>query len=105
MIALNSDPATDAGLSSLDYAWFFNGYGQAGIYESGTEVVAATLGYNTNGNDNFSVEFTGTQILYKKNGSTQRTVARSVGSALYMDSSFNSSSGNVKIVDLTFSGT
>jgi hypothetical protein len=106
MIGLNSDPATNASYASIDYAWFFNGYGQVGVYENGTEVVpATTIGYDTAGNDNFTVEFTGSQILYKKNGSTQRTVSRSVGSALFMDSSFNSSSGNVKIIDLKFGGT
>lgn len=105
MFGLNSDPTTDASYSSLDYAWFFNGYGQVGIYESNVNVVAASLGYNTDGNDNFSVEFNGSNVLYKKNGSTQRTVARSVGSALYLDSSFNSSSGNIKLIDLKFGGT
>jgi hypothetical protein len=106
MLGLNSDPTTDSNYTSLDYAWYFNGSGQVGIWESNTQVVApSSIGYNTSGNDNFSIEFNGTSVLYKKNGSTQRTVARGVGSALFLDTAFNSSSGAVKFIDLRFGGT
>ena len=104
MFGLNSDPTTDSSYTSLDYAWYFNGYGNVGIWESNTQVVAPTsIGYQDY--DNFSIEFDGTNVIYKKNGAAQRTVARSVGSALYLDTAFNSSSGAVKFVDLRFGGT
>ena len=105
MLGLNTDPTTDASYTSLDYAWFFNGSGQAGIWESNSQVVAPSIGYNTAGNDQFSIEYDGTNVVYKKNGSAQRTVARSVGSALYLDTAFNSTSGANKFVDLRFGGT
>ena len=105
MLGLNADPTTDASYTSLDYAWFFNGSGQAGIWESNVQVVAPSLGYNTSGNDQFSIEFDGTNVYYKKNGAIQRTTARSVGSALYLDTAFNSSSGANKFIDLRFGGT
>jgi hypothetical protein len=104
MFGLNSDPTTDSSYTSLDYAWYFNGYGNVGIWESNTQVVAPTsIGYQDY--DNFSIEFDGTNVIYKKNGAAQRTVARSVGSALYLDSAFNCSSGAVKFIDLRFGGT
>jgi hypothetical protein len=105
MLGLNADPTTDASYTSLDYAWFFNGSGQAGIWESNVQVVAPSLVYNTSGNDQFSIEFDGTNVYYKKNGAIQRTTARSVGSALYLDTAFNSSSGANKFIDLRFGGT
>jgi hypothetical protein len=105
MLGLNTDPTTDASYTSLDYAWFFNGSGQAGIWESNVQVVAPSIGYDTSGNDKFSVEFDGLNIVYRKNGTAQRTIARSVGAQLYLDTAFNSTSGAIKIIDLRFGGT
>ena len=103
MLSLNSDPTTDASYTSLDYAWFFAGFGSAGIWENNVQVVAPSIVYAEY--DKFSVEYDGTNVLYKKNGATQRTVARSVGSALYLDTAFNNNGGAIKIIDLRFGGT
>ena len=103
MFALNTDPTTDPSYTSLDYAWFFAGFGSAGIWENNVQVVSPSIVYAEY--DKFSIEYDGTNVVYKKNGTAVRTVARSVGSALYLDSAFNSTSGANKFVDLRFGGT
>ena len=103
MLGLNTDPVTDASYTSLDYAWFFAGFGSAGIWENGVQVVAPNTVYAEY--DKFSVEFDGLQIVYRKNGTAVRTVAKAVGSPLHLDTAFNSSSGAIKIIDLRFGGT
>jgi hypothetical protein len=87
MLSLNSDPATDANYPSLDYAWFFNGYGQTAIWESGSQVATPAGGYGS-GNV-FKIDYDGTNVIYSRDGVAQRTVARSVSGLLYLDSSFN----------------
>jgi hypothetical protein len=103
MLSLNTDPTTDASYTSLDYAWFFAGFGSAGIWENNVQVVAPSIVYAEF--DKFSVEFDGLNIVYRKNGTAVRTVARAVGSALHLDTAFNNNSGAIKIIDLRFGGT
>ena len=87
MIALNSDPTLDSSYTSLDYAWFFNGYGQTAIWESNAQVATPAGGYGA-GNV-FKIDYDGTNVIYSRDGVAQRTVARSVSGLLYLDSSFN----------------
>jgi len=87
MIALNSDPTTNASYTSLDYAWFFNGYGQTAIWESNAQVATPAGGYGS-GNV-FKIDYDGTNVIYSRDGVTLRTVARGVSGLLYLDSSFN----------------
>lgn len=96
MLALNSDPTTNSNYTSLDYAWFFNGFGQTSIWESNVDTGIANT-YSAA--DVFTVEYDGSNVVYKKNGTAVRTVARSVGAALYLDTSYN----NVcQMIDLKF---
>ena len=87
MIALNSDPTLDSSYTSLDYAWFFNGYGATAIWESGSQVATPAGGYGS-GNV-FKIDYDGTNVIYSRDGVALRTVARGLGASLYLDSSFN----------------
>jgi collagen type VII alpha len=85
---LNSDPTTDASYTSLDYAFFCNA-GTWSIWESGSQVVTgSTYAYS----DSFFITYDGSNVRYYTtiSGTTtlQRTVARAIGSPLYLDSSF-----------------
>jgi hypothetical protein len=84
MFGLNSDPATDGGYSTIDYAFYLSN-GSLNIYESGSYVTGCGT-YTTS--TVLTVTYDGVNIRYLKDGVVQRTVARAVGAALYFDSSF-----------------
>jgi hypothetical protein len=65
--------------AGISYAWYFN-VGTLQIYESGTQI--ASYGTYTTSTV-VSITFDGTNIIYWKDGVSQRTVARSVGVPLY----------------------
>ncbi|MEK3822088.1 phage tail spike protein [Cytobacillus sp. FSL W8-0315] len=101
MIGLNSDPATDASYTSLDFAFYLRSAGTFSFYESGTSRGTATpfaVG------DVFSVVYDNTEVRYYHNGNLVRTVATSSGRTLSVDSSFGTvSSMSPHIYDLYFS--
>jgi hypothetical protein len=86
MFGLNSDPTTNANYSTLDYAIYFTGGGNIEIYESNVEI--STHGtYATT--DIFSIVYDGTHIIYYKNNTILRRVARAISTTkLYFDTSF-----------------
>jgi hypothetical protein len=63
----------------ISYAWYFN-VGTLQIYESGSPVTSHGA-YTTS--TVVSITFDGTNIIYWKDGVSQRTVARAVGGPLY----------------------
>jgi hypothetical protein len=65
--------------SGITYAWYFAS-GTLYIYESGTQI--ASYGTYTTSTV-LSITFDGTNIIYWKDGASQRTVARAVGGPLY----------------------
>ena len=83
MFGLNSDPTTDASFGSLDYAIYLAN-GSIQIYESNNSVYTGGS-YTTN--DVFYITYDGITVRYYQNGTLLRSVARSIGSALYLDSS------------------
>ena len=85
MWGLNTDPTTDASYASLDFAWYFEGGGGLRIYENGGDL--GSFGTHTTSTVCY-ITYDGLNIRYWKDGVVQRTVARSIGSALYFDSSF-----------------
>lgn len=97
MIALNSDPSTDAGFSTLDYALNLGGAGTLAIYEAGSSV--GSFGAYAVG-DVFAIIYNGETVTYYRNGSVLRSVAAPAGMLLYLDSSFNHVGGSVS--NLTF---
>ncbi|MED1940816.1 phage tail spike protein [Cytobacillus firmus] len=101
MIGLNSDPATDASYTSIDFAFYLRSAGTFSFYESGTSRGTATpfaVG------DVFSVVYDNTEVSYYHNGNLVRTVAAPSGRTLSVDSSFGTvSSKSPHIYDLYFS--
>jgi hypothetical protein len=84
MLALNSDPASDASFAGLDFAIYCN-LGQMEIYESNT---GYTVGTCTDG-DQFMITYDGVVVRYYKNGDVLRERAIGAGFRFYLDSSFN----------------
>ena len=94
MVGLNTDPTANASYETLDYAIYLAG-NVVYIYESGT---GYNMGMNYTLTDVFSVTYDGSNIKYYKNGTVLRTVAVTITSPLYLDSSFaNISSGVSKV--------
>lgn len=96
MTGLNTDPASNANYSSIDYALYTRGDGIVEIYESSTSI--ATYGSYA-ANDEFKIEYSGNYIRYYKNGILLRDVYRTVSGKLYIDSSFWSG-GNIYAVEI-----
>jgi hypothetical protein len=87
MMGLNTDPATNADHATIDYAWYAD-FGTAAIYENGTPIgifSAYTL------STVFQIIYDGVNVRYFLDGVVQRTVARALGSNLYLDSSIYTS--------------
>ncbi|MBY0157266.1 phage tail protein [Cytobacillus firmus] len=101
MIGLNSDPATDASYTSIDFAFYLRSAGTFSFYESGTSRgTAAPFAVG----DVFSVVYDNTEVRYYHNGNLVRTVAAPSGRTLSVDSSFGTaSSKSPHIYDLYFS--
>jgi hypothetical protein len=96
IFGLNSDPAADASFASTDYAWYILGDGpgtdyQCEIRENGIYVSA----HGSHIGSTFTITYDGANIRYFKGGSLIRTVARAIGSALYLDSSFSNVGGGL----------
>lgn len=99
MVGLNTDPASDADVGSLDYAWYLSGSGNLQIYESGT--LAANYGSGQyDGNTIFSITYDGKVVRYQRNGAVLREVLKA-DQTFYMDSSF--AYPNDSIRNLSFS--
>lgn len=100
MVGLNTDPITDANFSSIDYAWYCSSVGNIDIYESGISKIGLTNTYTVN--DTFSITYDGYFVRYFKNGVLIRSVARNLGSPLYLDSSFHANKANAQISNISF---
>lgn len=95
MVALNSDPLTNAGHWSLDYAWYLNASGTVLIFENGTNI--GSFGAYTTATV-FSISYDGVNVSYIKDGVVVHTVAAASGIALFLDSSFHGMGGAVSDV-------
>lgn len=84
VLALNSDPTTDAGYAGLDYAIYLRADAVLEIYESGTS--AGTFGAYASG-DVIEIVYTGPVVTYKRNGTALRTIAVALSLSLSLDSS------------------
>ena len=87
MFGLNSDPTTNASFLSLDYAFYVDRVGnRLDIYESGSLISFSAL--VDAASPVLVITYDGTNVTYLKDGVVLRTVARGVGAALYLDSSY-----------------
>lgn len=96
LVGLNTDPATDAGYTGIDYAVHFSSSGSATVYESGAS--SSTMSYTAGAR--CRIVYDEISIKYFVNGTLLRQVAAPPGLALSMDSTFNEQ--GARIEDLTF---
>ena len=83
-VGLNTDPATNASFTSIDYAWYINPSGVTKIFENGADTV--TAGTYVIG-DVFTITYDGAYIRYYKNAVLARSVAVVITLDLHVDSS------------------
>jgi hypothetical protein len=104
MFGLNSDPTANADYSSLDYAIYFTGGGDIQIYESNVNI-GIYGAYATT--DILSIVYDGTHIIYYKNNTILRRVARAISTTkLYFDTSFYTPNSSITGVSYgTFENT
>lgn len=98
MMGLNTDPATDASYTSIDYAFYLSN-GTLYIYENGTNV--GNFGTYSAG-DTFQIIYDGVTVKYYHNGALDRTVAASSNKRLFVDSTFHTVTSSNIITDLFF---
>mgnify|MGYP003970431863 CR=1 FL=1 len=96
MIGLDEDPDAGSTYLIIDYCFYCINTGNFGCYESGSY---AFLGTYVAG-DLLELVYTGTQIIYYKNGVSLRTVSVDITNPLYMDSSFYDPGGAISNVKL-----
>ena len=98
MVGLNSDPDTDAGYASIDYALYLEA-GNLRVFGSGTSLVSS-IGSYVQG-DRLGVSYDGHgNVSFLKNGQVLYTLAATPARALYVDSSFYQAGSSV--AGLTF---
>jgi hypothetical protein len=97
MFGLNSDPATDASFTSIDYAMYAGADGSLYAYES--NVSKGVIGSYVAG-DVLAVTYDGSNVRYMKGGTILRTVSATIAAPLFFDSSFYSL--NAQLTSLRF---
>jgi hypothetical protein len=85
MIGLADDPSATPHYSGIDFAWYAAG-GTWYIYENGVDNIGAVQSLFAG--DTIAITHDGSHVRYYLNNVLKRTVARGVGSALHLDSSF-----------------
>ncbi|CAM1363083.1 hypothetical protein [Tenacibaculum xiamenense] len=99
MIALNSDPTSNASYTSLDYAiylaptWVY-------VYENGS-YRGRFVTYVSGDQFEINVACSGT-VTYKKNGTVFYTSTISASSTMYLDSSFYNTNSTVSNISITY---
>lgn len=101
MFGLNSDPATDANYTSLDYNFYMEGDGTFSIWESGVSVLNVATDTYTIG-DTFTIVYDNATVKYYHNGLLKRTVNASSGKTFFLDSSFYHTKSSYQVYDIFF---
>lgn len=95
-IGLNTDPATDAGFSGVDFGWYVGASGQYQVYESGSQKTAGT-GYVLG--TPLTIEYDGVAVRYWYGNTLERQVAAPPGLQLYVDGSLNTAGAKITGID------
>lgn len=98
---LNTDPATDANFTSIDFAWYYFGDGHCFVYESG--VFVADMGTYTTSTV-LAIVHNGPEILYYKDGALVRTVTGQAGKRFFLDTCIASTNSGLQDVAFGPSG-
>ena len=96
MFGLSENPTATLSYTALNFAFYMTSGGNLRIYELGTQV--AVIG-SYSASDTLRITYDGTTVRYYQNSSLVRSVARPVGAALYMSSSFYTPGGIVQAID------
>ena len=96
MMGLSENPTSTTSFTALNYALSVTATGTLQIYELGTLI--QTIGFYTT-TDVLKITYDGTTIRYFQNTTLLRSVARSVGAALYLSSSFFTPGGQLRDID------
>lgn len=89
VFGLNTDPLTDQSFTSIDFAWYLEGFPNSmtlAIYESGVVQLSGIAPLVVG--DVLAVYYDGANVRYTLNGVVKRTVATTSGQTFYFDSSF-----------------
>ena len=100
MIGLNSDPATNASYTTLDYAIYLHSNNNVYIYEHGASKGRYAT-YLPGDNFEVNVDCTG-RVSYLKNGSEIYNSATQATGDLYLDSSFHQTNSGISNISMTF---
>ena len=95
MMGLNSDPATDANYTSLDYTFQTTATGFVTVYEGG--VLQASVG-SYDATTVFTIIYDGVNVTYYVDGVEVWQTARAIGAALYLDSAFLQAGGTATAI-------
>lgn len=103
MIGLNTDPATNASYTSIDYAIYLTTSGTVLIYENGSSRGTFSSSYAVG--DTFAVHYDGVTVRYYHNGTLLREVEAGYNLTMYVDSSFASTKSTYQLYDIFFAPT
>lgn len=100
MVGLNSDPTANASYTSIDYAVYLAGNTWIYVYENGTNR-GNKVTYVQGDQIEVNVACDGT-VTYLKNGTVFYTSTIKTSRALYFDSSFYNTNGDVSNISITY---
>lgn len=112
MVGINSDPTTDFGYNTIDYAWYATHDTNAAIWESGVEI-AAVGHIDFNPGDELVIWYdtsniSACSIKYYRNGTLVRTVSGLAHNlTFYLDGSFHSNTSLIQnqVYDLVWAAS
>lgn len=100
MIALNTDPATNASYTTLDFAMYLHSNKRIYIYESGSSKGNKTT-YLNGDKLEINVDCNG-KVTYLKNGTAFYTSLNTASGTLYLDSSIYQTAANISNISITY---
>jgi hypothetical protein len=98
MAGLTSTPLASSSYEQIDYAWYLSNTSLMIIELGGFIGIAGTYDESTR----FAITYDGVNVRYWKDGEVIRTVARSIGLPLYLDSSIFYSYAFPQVRDIAF---
>ncbi|VXC81427.1 hypothetical protein SPHINGOT1_20139 [Sphingomonas sp. T1] len=102
MAGLNTDPTTDGGYMSLDYAWYLRDDRFVQIFESG--VPAGPPFLENYGDGLFTLDYDGKRVRYLYGDTVLRSVEVASGKTFYFDSSIRTVGGRINQISFTARG-
>ncbi len=102
MVGLNTDPTTDSGYMSLDYAWYLRDDRFVQIFESGNPLGPPFL--ENYGDGRFSIDYNGKRVRYLYGDTEMRNIPVDPGKTFYFDSSIRTVGGRINEISFAARG-